>query len=83
MRVAQVCVALMIGILPTGSIAQDVTVLSDNALLGQVVEAFKLSARACHRILKVARSIADLQQSKNIKTEHLTEAVSYRSTERA
>ncbi len=51
----------------------------DEDLLGQVVEAFKLSARACHKILKVARSIADLQQSENIKTEHLTEAVSYRS----
>ena len=54
----------------------------DEALLGQVVEAFKLSARACHRILKVARSIADLQQSVDIKTEHLTEAVSYRSMEK-
>ena len=52
---------------------------SDEALLGQVVEAFKLSARACHKILKVARSIADLQQSELIQTEHLTEAVSYRS----
>ncbi len=56
---------------------------ADAALLGQVVEAFKLSARACHRILKVARSIADLEQSKNIETAHLTEAVSYRSMERA
>jgi magnesium chelatase family protein len=51
----------------------------DEDLLGQVVEAFKLSARACHKILKVARSIADLQLSEDIKTEHLTEAVSYRS----
>jgi len=56
--------------------------VTDEALLGQVVEAFKLSARACHRILKVARSIADLQCAKDIQTEHLTEAVSYRSMER-
>ena len=56
---------------------------SDEDLLGQVVEAFKLSARACHRILKVARSIADLEQSLMIQTGHLTEAVSYRSKERA
>jgi magnesium chelatase family protein len=54
----------------------------DEDLLGQVVEAFKLSARACHKILKVARSIADLQQSEDIKTEHLTEAVSYRSMQK-
>ncbi|MGB1310268.1 MAG: YifB family Mg chelatase-like AAA ATPase [Leucothrix sp.] len=56
---------------------------TDEALLGQVVEAFSLSARACHRILKVARSIADLEQSVGIQTAHLTEAVSYRSMERA
>ena len=55
---------------------------ADEALLGQVVEAFKLSARACHRILKVARSIADLDQSESIQTPHLTEAVSYRTMER-
>ena len=56
---------------------------ADEALLGQVVDAFKLSARACHRILKVARSIADLEQSAMIHTPHLTEAVSYRSMEKA
>lgn len=55
---------------------------ADDALLGQVLEAFKLSARACHRILKVARTIADLDQSENIETAHLTEAVSYRSMDR-
>ena len=54
----------------------------DDALLGQVMEAFKLSARACHRILKVARTIADLDLSDNIKTAHLSEAVSYRAMDR-
>lgn len=55
---------------------------ADDALLGQVLEAFKLSARACHRILKVARTIADLDQSEQIETAHLAEAVSYRAMDR-
>ena len=55
---------------------------ADDALLGQVLENFKLSARACHRILKVARTIADLDLSDNIKTAHLSEAVSYRAMDR-
>ncbi|MGB1311570.1 MAG: YifB family Mg chelatase-like AAA ATPase, partial [Leucothrix sp.] len=56
---------------------------TDEKLLGQVVDAFKLSARACHRILKVARSIADLQESEMIQTAHLTEAISYRAMEKS
>ncbi len=55
---------------------------ADDALLGQVLESFKLSARACHRILKVARTIADLDLSDKIKTAHLSEAVSYRAMDR-
>lgn len=55
---------------------------ADSALLGQVMESFKLSARACHRILKVARTIADLEGSESILTPHLSEAVSYRALDR-
>jgi magnesium chelatase family protein len=50
----------------------------DHHLLDQAMERFGLSARAYHRILKVARTIADLASSETILTEHLTESLSYR-----
>ncbi len=52
------------------------------ALLAQVMDKLKLSARAYHRILKVARTIADLANSDQILTIHISEAVSYRSMDR-
>jgi magnesium chelatase family protein len=55
---------------------------TDNRLLFTALERFKLSARAYHRILKVARSIADLADCESIKTMHITEALSYRCMER-
>jgi magnesium chelatase family protein len=46
--------------------------------LAQAIETFSLSARACDRILKVARTIADLAQEECLREDHLLEALSYR-----
>lgn len=47
-------------------------------LLSSVIDKLNLSARAYHRILKVARTIADLDESKMVDKPHLIEAISYR-----
>lgn len=55
---------------------------TDERLLDRAIEQLGLSARAWHRILKVARTIADLSGAENILTPHLTEAITYRRLER-
>jgi magnesium chelatase family protein len=48
------------------------------ALLSRVAERFGLSARGYHRVLRVARTIADLEASEGVRQHHVAEAVSFR-----
>ncbi|MCH7605143.1 ATP-binding protein [Patescibacteria group bacterium] len=52
-----------------------------DALLKKYVDSSKLSARGYHRVLKLARTIADLEVSDNISFNHVSEALSYRIKE--
>ena len=51
-------------------------------LVRQAMESLGLSARAYGKILKVSRTIADLEGCENIQSQHVSEAVNYRTLER-
>ena len=51
-------------------------------LLEQAFSKWNLSARSYHRIIKLSRTIADMEGSSQIKAEHILEALSYRMPER-
>jgi magnesium chelatase family protein len=47
-------------------------------LMERIIEKMGLSARACSRIIRLARTIADLEGADNIRMEHISEAAGYR-----
>ena len=65
----------------SGNQIQEYCVLTENALnlARNAFEVMELSARSYHRILKVARTIADMDQEEKIHARHLAEAVTYRA----
>lgn len=52
-------------------------------LIAQAVDQMKLSARVYHRLLKIARTIADLEGKEIIESKHIAEALQYRPQEKA
>ena len=63
---------------------EEICVIGDAGknLLNRAMQKLQLSARAYNRIIKVSRTIADLAGSESIKTEHLAEAIQFRSLDR-
>ena len=51
---------------------------SGRQLLTEAVDRMRLSARGFHRVLRVARTLADLEGGENVRRRHIAEALSYR-----
>ena len=68
----------------TPNITKELCIISDNCneLLKNAMEKLNLSARAYSKILKLSRTIADLDDSDEIKEDHLSEAIQYRSLDK-
>lgn len=56
--------------------------MDEQMMMEEIFTMMNLSARAYHKVIKVARTIADLDQKDDISTEHLSEAVCYRINDR-
>ena len=52
---------------------------ASSALLKNAMEKMNLSARGYHKVIKIARTIADLAEEENIKPQHIAEAIQYRA----
>jgi len=68
----------------TGKLLKEFVKIDDTSrqLLSKAVDRFGLSARAYDRILKVARTIADIEGSENVSPAHISEAIQYRVLDR-
>lgn len=55
----------------------------EQQILEKMFRKMDLSIRACHRLMKVARTIADLEGSEQISGRHLTEAAVYRAVDKS
>ena len=56
--------------------------LQENSLLETAFKKLRLSARSYNKIIKLSRTIADLDNSENIELKHLSEAIQYRSLDK-
>ena len=68
----------------TSKMVRNICILNETGLMlvKTAMQKLNLSARAYDKILKVARTIADLDNCPDIRTEHLAEAINYRSLDR-